>query len=52
MDLELMQLLARFKLRLLRTVNQKMDTYRFIADREYAAGIFWLLQISQAMKIL
>lgn len=39
MDAELMQLMARFKLKLLRVLSVKVDTYRFLADREYAMSI-------------
>jgi len=36
MDPELMQLMARFKLRMRRSLNQSVDTYRFLEDRDYA----------------
>jgi hypothetical protein len=36
MDPELMQLMARFKLRMRRALDQTVDTYRFLDDREYA----------------
>jgi hypothetical protein len=39
MEAELMQLMARFKLKLLRVLSVKIDTYRFIADKEYAMAI-------------
>lgn len=39
MDPELMQLMARFKLKLLRVLNVKVDTYRFVAEREYAMAV-------------
>lgn len=39
MEAELMQMMARFKLKLLRVLSVKVDTYRFLADREYALGI-------------
>jgi len=39
MEAELMQLMARFKLKLLRVLSVKVDTYRFLADREYAMAI-------------
>lgn len=39
MDVGLMQMMARFKLKLLRVLSVKVDTYRFLADREYAMAI-------------
>lgn len=39
MEPELMQLMARFKLKLLRVLSVKVDTYRFLADNEYAMAI-------------
>lgn len=39
MEAELMQMMARFKLKLLRVLSVKVDTYRFLADREYAMAI-------------
>lgn len=39
MEAELMQLMARFKLKLLRVLSVKVDTYRFLADNEYAMAI-------------
>jgi hypothetical protein len=39
MEAELMQMMARFKLKLLRVLSVKVDTYRFLADREYAIAI-------------
>ncbi|OZB75789.1 MAG: hypothetical protein B7X37_01160 [Halothiobacillus sp. 14-55-98] len=39
MEAELMQMMARFKLKLLRVLSVKVDTYRFVADREYAMAI-------------
>jgi len=39
MDVELMQLMARFKLKLLRIHSLKVDTYRFLADNEYALAV-------------
>lgn len=39
MEAELMQMMARFKLKLLRVLSVKVDTYRFLADREYSIAI-------------
>ncbi|WP_298217580.1 hypothetical protein [Halothiobacillus sp.] len=39
MEPELMQMMARFKLKLLRVLSVKVDTYRFLAEREYALSI-------------
>lgn len=43
MDPELMQMMARFKLRMRRVLNQTVDTYRFLEDRDYA---FAMLKIA------
>ncbi|MHB1230643.1 MAG: hypothetical protein ACYCY3_10095 [Halothiobacillus sp.] len=47
MDTELMQLMARFKLKLLRTLSLKVDTYRFVAERDYAMGILAIADQSE-----
>lgn len=47
MDAELMQLVARFKLKLLRTLNVKVDTYRFIAEEDYAMKILQIADQSE-----
>lgn len=39
MEAELMQMMARFKLKLLRVLSVKVDTYLFLADKEYAMAI-------------
>ncbi|OZB80899.1 MAG: hypothetical protein B7X28_05900 [Halothiobacillus sp. 13-55-253] len=39
MEAELMQMMARFKLKLLRVLSVKVDTYRFLADKEYAMSV-------------
>lgn len=43
MDPELMQMMARFKLRMRRALDQTVDTYRFLDDRDYA---FEMLKIA------
>jgi hypothetical protein len=47
MDAELMQLMARFKLKLLRTLTVKVDTYRFIAERDYAMEVLAIADQSE-----
>ena len=47
MDAELMQLMARFKLKLLRILSVKVDTYRFVAEREYAMEILAIADQSE-----
>ncbi len=47
MDAELMQLMARFKLKLLRTLTVKVDTYRFIAERDYAMAVLAIADQSE-----
>ena len=42
MDAELMQMMARFKLRMRRILDQTVDTYRFVDDRRYAMGVLRL----------
>ncbi len=52
MDAELMQLMARFKLKLLRTMSIKVDTYRFIAERDYALHILQLADQAEDEDLL
>ncbi|WP_407276354.1 hypothetical protein [Halothiobacillus sp. DCM-1] len=52
MDAELMQLMARFKLKLLRAMSIKVDTYRFIAEREYALHILQLADQAEDEELL
>lgn len=52
MDAELMQLMARFKLKLLRAMAIKVDTYRFIAEREYALHILQLADQAEDEDLL
>ena len=52
MDAELMQLMARFKLKLLRAMEIKVDTYRFIAEREYALHILQLADQAEDEDLL
>lgn len=47
MDAALMQLMARFKLKLLRTLAVKVDTYRFIAERAYAMDVLAIADQSE-----
>ncbi len=47
MDAVLMQLMARFKLKLLRALTVKVDTYRFIADRDYAMSVLAIADQSE-----
>lgn len=52
MDAELMQLVARFKLKLLRALNVKVDTYRFIAEKEYAMKILQIADQSEEEDLI
>lgn len=52
MDAELMQLMARFKLKLLRTMAIKVDTYRFVAEREYAMHILQMADQAEDEDLL
>jgi hypothetical protein len=52
MDAELMQLVARFKLKLLRALNIKVDTYRFIAEKDYAMKILQIADQSEEEDLI
>lgn len=52
MDPELMQLVARFKLKLLRALNVKVDTYRFIAEKDYAMKILQIADQSEEEDLI
>lgn len=47
-----MQLVARFKLKLLRTLNVKVDTYRFVAEKDYALKILQIADQSEEEDLI